>query len=619
MNKYIQSAILFFSALLLAGVLFSCEDFFNPEQGVTVTEDQLYTDWYEYRAVALGMYGLQQQLVEQLMVLGELRGDLLTVTDNADEDLMEIYNFNVSKDNKYASPQNFFKLIAATNRLISILEERQPRVTNLTLTEVNNYDKLYGEALCMRAWAYFNAARIYGKVPFIDQRLSTIEEIEQFINSPGSYVDSVYIKYSINGFNNDTIYNQPVKLEKNYWDLDRIIRHFTKELETKVKVGGVGVNHYIENKDESWEVSVWSSWSYNTLLGHMYLTLGDLSKSMAYFEKVVDRSPKNTNNRYQLDDAFAGGQWANIFNNIDNREHIYTLWFNKANQQTNDFQRLFEPWGVNDYMLKPTQECVHKWETQWIGGYVRYDYEIPDSTRTMTTGFPGDNYRGFGTSYLYARGDQASASEYIQMLQAKMDRDTRTVEQLMEGVDTVVYKYSMWNTRYDHDPIYIIYRAAGVNLYMAEIYNHWSYLTSSGTVTSTPLNALKLLNDGSFYNSSNSREQLGVRGRVGLPAVEISDFRFIFDPFTRKVIGWKDLRNNLQAKQFQIEDDILEERARELAFEGERFYDLMRISKRRNDPSYLASRVSAKYPASRRQSIYNYLLNENNWYINYFQ
>ena len=205
MNKYIQSAILFLSALLLAGVLFSCEDFFNPEQGVTVTEDQLYTDWYEYRAVALGMYGLQQQLVEQLMVLGELRGDLLTVTDNADEDLMEIYNFNVSKDNKYASPQNFFKLIAATNRLISILEERQPRVTNLTLTEVNNYDKLYGEALCMRAWAYFNAARIYGKVPFIDQRLSTIEEIEQFINSPGSYVDSVYIKYSINGFNNDTM------------------------------------------------------------------------------------------------------------------------------------------------------------------------------------------------------------------------------------------------------------------------------------------------------------------------------------------------------------------------------------------------------------------------------
>jgi len=62
----------------------------------------------------------------------------------------------------------------------------------------------------------------------------------------------------------------------------------------------------------------------------------------------------------------------------------------------------------------------------------------------------------------------------------------------------------------------------------------------------------------------------------------------------------------------------LDERARELAFEGERFYDLIRIAERRNDPSFLAKKVAAKYPAGQRQAMYNLLLDRKNWYINVF-
>lgn len=55
------------------------------------------------------------------------------------------------------------------------------------------------------------------------------------------------------------------------------------------------------------------------------------------------------------------------------------------------------------------------------------------------------------------------------------------------------------------------------------------------------------------------------------------------------------------------------------AFEGERFYDLMRVAKRRNDPSFLAKKVSAKYyNKAQRDAIYAHLLNEKNWYINIF-
>ena len=114
MHKIVKPIVVIISALFMLGYLTSCEDFFNPDQDIRVTEDQLFNDWYEYRAASMGLYALQQDLVEQLVVLGELRADLITVTDNADEDLMEIYNFQISKETKYASPKNFFKLIAET-------------------------------------------------------------------------------------------------------------------------------------------------------------------------------------------------------------------------------------------------------------------------------------------------------------------------------------------------------------------------------------------------------------------------------------------------------------------------------------------------------------------------
>ena len=46
-------------------VVTSCERFLNPEQELYITEDRMYDDWYEYRAVEMGMYALQQELVEQ--------------------------------------------------------------------------------------------------------------------------------------------------------------------------------------------------------------------------------------------------------------------------------------------------------------------------------------------------------------------------------------------------------------------------------------------------------------------------------------------------------------------------------------------------------------------------
>ncbi len=595
----------------------SCDKFLDPEQELRITQDKLFDDWYEYRSVEMGLYGLQQQLVEQLVVLGELRGDLLTITPNADADLVEVYNFNISKTNKYASPTNFFKLISACNNFIRVLRKNHPEVLDKT-SLVSNFDRLYGEALCMRAWAYFNAVRIYGKVPFIHESLSTIDEIENYINSPGSYVDSVNIVFTPDGYHNDTLYNTVTTLEKNYFDTELVLDYFTNQLENEVKA--VGVNHAINNADQTWEVTIWNSYAMHALLGSMYLEQGNLTKAEEHFDKIIVNSTDNL--RYQLDNSFAYGSWGNIFNSIDPKEHIFTIWFNKANFQQNQFQSFFEPFYMDKYMLKPTSWAISNWESTWRGQVISEDQINPAKSKMLRAGIPSDFYRGYGVSYLYIKnGNALSAQEYMNMLFLRADGDTRGANAIMDGVDTMVWKYSVGKERYDMDANFIVYRAASIHLYMSEIYTHWVYL-KEGVPYTYPLKALTFLNDGSNYDINVSRPQLGVRGRVGLgngiDGINVVNIIYTHDPFTNEITGFIDLTGNLPAKQIYMEDQIMNERARELAFEGERFYDLMRISKRRNDPSYLAGKVAAKYNDGKYNEIYNKLMDPANWYINYF-
>lgn len=626
MRKNLRYSVVIISVLISLMFLPSCKDFLNPTQDLNITQEQLFDDWYEYRSVEMGLYGLQQKLVEQLVVLGELRGDLLTVTPNADADLIEINNFKASKTNKYADPTNFYKLISACNSFIGVLKVKHPEVLDKKIA-VTNYDKLYGEALCMRAWAYFNAVRIYGKIPVIYESLTSVGEIEAYLNSTTTYIDKINVVFGKDGFHNDTTYNKPITLEKQFYDLNMVIKVFSKQLEEEVKIvagiPAVGVNHYIDNNDKSWEVTVWNTFAWNALLGQMYLTSGDLTMAASHLNTIAFTTSDNF--RYQLSASLGYILWRNIFKYIDITEHIYVLRFDKATQQQNDFQRLFDNRAPHQYMLKPTKAAIHYWETLWRGFSLNVNQANPSLTRLnpVQPGSPGDSYRGYGTSYEYVNnGLVMSWNSYFQMLYFKSQKDVRSYTSMMDGMDTIVYKYSVDKNVYDQDANFIVYRAGGIQLYLAEIYTWWAVHQPGGFVAPSTSRAVNIVNDGSVYDPLVSRAQLGIRGRVGytgaIAGIQADNINYKRDPFTNEVIGYTDLTDNLPAKQLFLEEQILDERARELAFEGERFYDLIRVAKRRNDPSFLAAKVSAKFPAGQRQAIYNLLLNEKNWYINIF-
>lgn len=607
--------------IILASLQFyACEKFFDPEQGLIVKQEDCFDDWEEYRSAEMGMYALQQNLVEQMIVLGELRGDLLKITENASSDLIDIYNFNISKENEYASPNHFYSLVGACNLLKTQLETDHPEVIDKN-SLITTYDRLYGEVLCMRAWTYFNAVRIFRKVPYIWPSLSSVQEIEEYVNSPGEYIDTIQIHFDPGGYYNDTIRYDTIKLEKKFLDMDAVIDLFSYELENNVKA--VGVIHNMDNGDLSWDASIWNMDAMHCLLGQMYLYLGNYSNAVSHFNNILyNYSSENSYVKYGLDSRFARSNWKNIFMGIDTYEHIFTLWFNKSYQQTHDLQFLFSDQVPNSYMLKPSPACIRNWECIWDGVAVQEDYDHPEKTELAFEGrgIPGDFYRGHGVSYAYFRGDQMLEEiEVREMLNEKIYGNYRKVETIMEGVDTVVYKYSLGKSSFDHDANIPIYRAAMIHLYYSEIYNRWEF-DHQGVIRPEIPVSLQILNDGTYNGDS---KQLGVRGRLGFgngdDAVNIGNIIFKHDPYTNEVIGYYDFTDKgLSAKQIYIEDQIMDERARELAFEGERFYDLIRIAKRRGDNAYLADKVSAKFPADKAEQIRSLLMNEDNWYIPYF-
>ena len=77
----------------------------------------------------------------------------------------------------------------------------------------------------------------------------------------------------------------------------------------------------------------------------------------------------------------------------------------------------------------------------------------------------------------------------------------------------------------------------------------------------------------------------------------------------------------LQYQIEKVEDLIIDEEALEFAFEGYRFYDLMRVALRRNDPSYLANRIYQRKgtdgESNMRALIQADLNDMNTWYLNW--
>ena len=157
------------SAVFAAGVT-SCEDMLKVDSKTYMFDYQNTLDSPTDTVYSvLGIIQKLQVVADRTNILGEIRGDLVAVSDHASEDLRDLYSYDFSKlksTNKYDQPVDYYSIINNCNFFLANADTAFVR---------NEKQILKGEyivILCYRAWAYLQLAQIYGEVPYFDKPIT---------------------------------------------------------------------------------------------------------------------------------------------------------------------------------------------------------------------------------------------------------------------------------------------------------------------------------------------------------------------------------------------------------------------------------------------------------------
>ena len=159
----------------IAATLTSCEDFFNQESDdVLYAENEHLNNHVDTIYSVTGILAKLQTLADRTILLGELRGDLADLTGIANKDLHEIAEFNVSDDNQYNQPSDYYAVINNCNYFIEHAD---------TALKSNRNEYIFMKEYCavkaIRAWTYLQLGLVYGKVPFFTEPLLTKNAAEE--------------------------------------------------------------------------------------------------------------------------------------------------------------------------------------------------------------------------------------------------------------------------------------------------------------------------------------------------------------------------------------------------------------------------------------------------------
>lgn len=544
-----------FSTFLLVAISFislsSCKKTFDISPENAIDYKKAYQNIYDADAAVLGIYGQFLSIAKQYEILNELRADLMDVTNNADAHLRELNTNNISPDNPYINPKPYYAIIANCNDVLKNLKD----MYDAKKINESNYKQRYSDIGALRTWLYFQLAIHYGEIPYVTEPVVNIYDVQNESLFPKKKLDELVPEL--------ILYMKSLPYLEPYEAASSLIS----------QIDGYPSKMIFINK--------------NLLLGDLYLWTNQYNEAATYYKYVLETTTPLGENAasgayYNFYSGSSGGDndaatpsaWQTFFSRSpqDNQyqwEWLWTMFFDKNYQPQNPFIDLFSNTG-GQYLVKPSQNAIDNWNSQVQNDGTPYDL------------------RGQDNSYKIINGQPVIMKFLYNYLNATTGLPGNVLE-----------KNGKW----------FLYRASLLHLRFAEAANRDGQTKIAYALVN---NGIK----GTFDDPATSND---VNDRITK-----LDFPYDFDarkidaPRIRgkyhRTLGLRarvattnldsDLQENTEMRQ--MEDAIVDEAALELAYEGNRWQDLVRITLRREQEAagsgfaFINSKLQAKTATSKQ-------------------
>ncbi len=149
----------------------SCDDMLSVETG-----DKSYTNANDTLYSYLGILKNVQNIAERLVIVNELRGDLISPTAYMTDTLAAIANFDDPADGSCSmlNITDFYAVINNCNLYIAHAD------TNAVKSNIKYMLPEYAQVQAIRAWTYLKLVEMYGEVPFISEPIASLDVVKNF-------------------------------------------------------------------------------------------------------------------------------------------------------------------------------------------------------------------------------------------------------------------------------------------------------------------------------------------------------------------------------------------------------------------------------------------------------
>lgn len=570
---------------LLCGLcaITSCSDFLDQE-----SEDVIYADKDHLNNATDTIYSLtgimnkMQVIADRTILLGEMRGDLVDINANTSADLRDVALFNIGDDNPYNSPRDYYAVINNCNYFLANADTALRNNRNEYI-----FMKEYAAVKAFRAWTYLQLVLNYGSVPFVTDPILTKADSERdyerkdiqqvcdyFISDIAPYADIETPNYLTIRSNDSKLFYFPIYVllgDLNLWagHYRAAAENYYKYLSTR---NGTNTAYTTSTNSVRWSSSDvhWmnrvDSWSLNSFSVESAGTNAEL------IMMIPGDSIPSEGNYSEL---------RNLFNATASNEYRPSIIPSQSIIDLSAAQRYCHVTNVGDVVYAP--ENLDNYES----GDLRLSRSWSSMTNVVVDNKRIENYSTFvkystRNVHIYRR-----TMVYLRLAEAlnRAGFPRFAFQILKQGVNNSVIETEVlpyypddeaWLSQFDFPNL----------LYVLETQNSQSTENTAGIHSHgsgyTPFNEYYVLPDDTLLTDQQQRLQYQIEA---------------------------------------VEDLIMDEEALEFAFEGHRFYDLMRVALRRSDPSYLATRVYQRRGADNvdvmRALIPADLNDTHTWYLNW--